>query len=127
MGGISSGRTRPLEFHKVMVFIDESNLLKSAERFQEGLKIDYGRLVQVLVGDRQLVRPHVFGSIGTSGNDETFYNNLRLRGFEVTLRPRTPIEKSRSIEKGADVALVTKMLYHGFNGLNHNGLIRYSH
>jgi uncharacterized LabA/DUF88 family protein len=100
---------------RVMVFIDGSNLLHCAKTYGGGVKLDYRKLVDVLVGDRNLVRPYFYGSIATPPNPKQkgFYGRLRYLGFHVIakpLRPRGPV----FVEKGVDVALVTDLLSLGF-------------
>lgn len=115
---ITAGKTQPREFHRVMVFIDGSNMIHSARRFREGFKIDYSKLVKVLVENRQLVRPYFFGSYDPNKKvSEKFYEALQLQGFEITVKPlrsRQFQAEGYRIEKGVDVALVTKMLSHAF-------------
>jgi uncharacterized protein (TIGR00288 family) len=113
---IGIGRTHPREFHRVMVFIDGSNMVHSSQRFQKGFKIDYKKLVNVLVENRQLIRPYFFGSYDPNKKvGEKFYEALSLQGFEIIkkpLRSRAIGEggEIRQLEKGVDVALVTRLL-----------------
>jgi len=101
-----------------MVFIDGSNMIHSSQRFRKGFKIDYKKLVDCLVGNRQLIRPYFFGSYDPNNPvSNKFFDSLRLQGFDVTQRPtrdRQAGEKAYKIEKGVDVSLVTKMLSHAF-------------
>jgi uncharacterized LabA/DUF88 family protein len=119
VGNISYKPPDPNQFHKVMLFVDGSNMIHSSQRFSKGFKIDYGRLKTELVGNRQLVRPHFFASYDSNKIPEPFYDALRSLGYEVTVKPkrdRIISGKQVSIEKGVDVALVTKMLTHAFQG-----------
>ena len=60
----------------------------------------------------------MFGSYDPNKKpSEKFYEALQLQGFEVTARPLRSRELGKEgyrIEKGVDVALVTKMLSHAF-------------
>jgi uncharacterized LabA/DUF88 family protein len=76
--------------------------------------------VDTLVGDRQLVRPYFFGSYDPNRKtSEKFYEALQFLGFEIVTRPVRSRQiagggETYRLEKGVDVALVTKMLSHAF-------------
>ncbi len=115
----SASPPRPGEFQRVMLFVDGSNIIHSSQRFNKGFKVDYGKLKTTLVGNRQLVRPYFFGSYDPNNKPEQFYDALRAFGYEVTVKPkrdRVMSDRTISLEKGVDVALVTKMLTHAFQG-----------
>lgn len=106
---------------RVMVFIDGSNIIHAANRWSKRnkaeLKIDYEKLVNELTKDRKLIRAYFFGSYDPNNKPQRFYDRLSLRGIEVHVKPlreRDYGDKKYRVEKGIDVALVTKMLQMAF-------------
>jgi len=99
---------------KVMVFIDGSNLFHALQRLD--LKIDYYKLVTLLVGDRILVRPYFYSSTAVPPTKAQFgfHQALRYGGFRVVTRPVKTIHGDVWIEKGVDLALATDMLVSAF-------------
>jgi uncharacterized LabA/DUF88 family protein len=116
-----------------MIFIDGSNLFKSFRMLYPELRYDISKLVSVLSENKKLIRPYYFGSerLPPSQGQRDFQNMLRYDGIDVTIRPlkiqtktvNCIYDKSRKceltneIEKGIDVALVTKMISFGFKGI----------
>jgi len=114
---------------RVMIFIDGSNLFRTFKQFRPDIDYSIKKLVNTLIKGRKLIRPYYFGSIRKppSEGQIKFYNGIRYEGIDVTIRPlkiRTrPCEcpkcknqwaETIEIEKGVDVALITKMLSFGF-------------
>lgn len=80
--------------------MDGSNTIHSSQRFEKGFKIDYKKLVDTLVGNRQLIRPYFFGSYDPDRKpSEKFYEALQFRGFEISTKP----VRSRRISKGGEI------------------------
>ena len=110
----------PDYFKRVMIFIDNSNILHSIQRFKKGLKIDYAKLIGLIKGNRELIRTYLFGSYLPEEKDKAlkFYNALLSHGdIEIISKPvKTREREGRQyrIEKGVDVALVTYLLKHAF-------------
>jgi len=120
--------------HRVMVFIDGSNLHHAIARYREknaqihpNYQIDYEKLIHELVRGRKLVRVYFYGSKNVQPNplQESFYAKLERLGFDVTVKPlKSRTRKCKNceykhqthIEKGVDVALVTDLLAFGFRG-----------
>ena len=118
---------------RLMIFIDGSNLFRSFRRNRPDIKYNIKKLVQLLTENRKLIRVYYFGSIRQPPKERQirFYDGLRYDGIHVTTRPlkiRTkiincPYEKGREcrqifeVEKGVDVALVTKMLSFAFKNV----------
>lgn len=107
---------------RVMIFIDGSNLFKTATRLTPPLRLDYVKLRDLLVAGRKHVRTYFFGSIGSPPNEAQlkFHDLLKSLHFEVVIKPlkyrgKTEAGKPIYIEKGLDVALVTTMLSMAFN------------
>ena len=122
----------PNYIERTMIFIDGSNLFKCFRRYYPDVKYSITKLVKVLSENKKLIRPYYFGSerVPPDKGQRNFQNILRYEGIDVTVRPlkirtRTqtcPYEQNREctlsteIEKGVDVALVTKMISFGFKG-----------
>lgn len=98
---------------RVMVFIDGSNLLWTAKRWQRhpGFKVDIIKLIKKLVDGRFLVRPNFYCGEGVppSKGQLKFHHKLRYSGINVVTRPLRRRGK-KWVEKGVDVALVTDLL-----------------
>ena len=114
---------------RIMIFIDGSNLFRTFKRFRPDVKYSIKKLVNVLSKDRKLIRPYYFGAIRLppDGGQIRFYDGIRYEGIDVTTRPlkTRPVQcecpkckhkwnDTPEVEKGVDVALVTKMLSFGF-------------
>jgi len=114
---------------RVMIFIDGSNLFRTFKRFRPTVHYSIKKLVTLLTKDRKLVRPYYFGAIRLppASGQIKFHDEIRYEGIDVTIRPL----KTRSlscecpkckhqwtrvteVEKGVDVALVTRMLSFAF-------------
>lgn len=77
---------------KLKVYIDGSNIFHGlTERRSNGLsyKINYKKLVEIIVGDREYLRANYYGSYppNTPQAQFQFYDNLKLSGFEVLTFP----------------------------------------
>lgn len=98
---------------RTMVFIDGSNILWACKTLN--VKVDYRKMVDVLVGGRRLIRPNFYCSIGVPPSPQQikFHDSLRFQGFNVITKP-VKIRPKGAIEKGVDVALVTDMLKFAF-------------
>ncbi|MDG6980897.1 MAG: NYN domain-containing protein [Nitrososphaerota archaeon] len=96
---------------RVVVFIDGSNLVHTAQFFREGYRIDYAKLRDKAVNGRRLLRVYFFGSVPPNPNQGQikFHTYLRAIGFTLELKP-LHVHNGKFVEKGVDVALVTKML-----------------
>jgi len=114
---------------RVMIFIDGSNLFRTFKRFRPDIHYNIRKLVGLLTKDRKLVRPYYFGSIRLPPEPGKikFLDGIKYEGIDVTTRPLKirPIQcecpecnhqwnETTEVEKGVDVALVTRMLAFGF-------------
>jgi len=102
---------------RVMVFLDGSNTFHALRRL--GLKIDYYKLLNQLVGSRVLARAYYYSStkVPQSETQAKFHRALSYEGFTVVTRPVKVIKDDLWIEKGVDLALVTDMLVNAFGNL----------
>ena len=110
-----------------MVFIDGSNIhhaVKRCEGREPGFKIDYQKLLRLLVSDRKLCRAYYFGSrpIPPVDEQESFYKKLRHEGFSIEIKPLRA-RKGKRFEKGVDVALVTFLLSFGYRNIYDTAVI----
>ena len=96
---------------KVVILIDGSNLVHTAQMFKEGYRIDYAKLRDWALKGRRLLRVYFFGSIPPNPNEKQikFHSYLKTIGFTLELKPLHK-HGDKFIEKGVDVALVTRML-----------------
>ena len=116
---------------RAMIFIDGSNLFRTFKRFRPDIHYSVKKLVNYLAKDRKLVRPYYFGAIRFPPPEGQikFYDGIRYEGIDVTIRPlktrsllcecpkcKHQWDEIAEVEKGVDVALVTKMLAFGFKG-----------
>lgn len=109
-----------MNFEKVMIFIDGSYLYKRLEQLKYLGKIDYQKLLSMLVGSRKLIRPYYFGSEPEHPYplQTDFYRSLEFIGYTVALLKlrETPIPQkdgsfiTKRQEKGVDMALAMEML-----------------
>ena len=107
---------------RIMIFIDGSNLHWGIKGYnkdnQTNLKIDYNKLISLLVKDRTLVRTMYYCSKPIPPSMPTqakFYDYLRAIGIQVLDKPLksrfdTVANMVRFVEKGVDVALATDLL-----------------
>ena len=94
---------------RIAIFIDGSYVFHISQRFRQGWRIDYYKLVATLTGSsRQLVRTYFYTSIAVppSPAQVRFHHALSNLGFTVVTRPLRP-RRDGWMEKGIDVALVT--------------------
>jgi len=68
---------------RVMIYIDNSNLFKTARQMDPKLKIDYVKLVNFLLKGRELASVKVYGSERNPpiALQSDFYRFLRSQGF----------------------------------------------
>ena len=112
---------------RVMVFIDGSNIFWACRT--RSIWIDYSRLIDFLVGNRELVRAYFYCAEGVPATEgqRKFHDKLRYMGIDViskSLRKRRTkaklvstgevVEVEKYEEKGVDVALATDMLAMGY-------------
>src|ERR687885_243396 len=74
--------TRRDEFDRVSIYFDMSNLYFAAKDM--GIRIDYARLLEFLVGDRRLQRAYAYlGGAPDDENSHSFITWLSRNGFRV--------------------------------------------
>lgn len=105
---------------RVMVFIDGPNLFWALRRLNS--KVDFYKLVEILVGERFLVRPYYYSSISVppNPNQVRFHQALTYEGFTVivkSLKSRQSGAETVFVAKGVDVALATDILVSAFRDL----------
>ena len=101
---------------RVMIYIDNSNLYMMAKQIAANLRIDYSKLVNLLLEGRQLASVKVYGSERNPpiAIQSQFYRFLRSKGYLITILPLKNVGKTYE-EKGVDMALGMDMLIDGFN------------
>lgn len=118
---------------RVMIFIDGSNLFCTWQRNRPGQRYSLNKLIELLTNGRKLIRPYYFGSerVPPRPSQIRFYDGLQYDGIDVTTRklklrtrrtdcqyaPNGVCEQTFHIEKGVDVALITRMLSFGFKSI----------
>lgn len=101
---------------RVMVFIDYRNLVKPATEFIG--KLDFFRLTQILVGNRELIGAYVFdGLMASENNDMTRLQHefLREQGFRVIASESVIKFGEEFKQKEVDVALACEVMEHALN------------
>ena len=117
---------------RVMVFIDGSNLFRGFKNYAPGVNYSVLKIIDKVKDNRYLVRPYYFSGepVPIKQGQKAFFDRLRYEGVDVSTRPlkqRTKVQKcpydheenceiTYQIEKGVDVALITKMLSFAFKG-----------
>lgn len=103
---------------RVMIFIDYSNVFKSADRFKKGLRIDLNKLRKELSGNRILMRTYFYGAESLDPeilkHQKKFHYNLRRMGFHITTKPLRLRDGRKPVEKGVDTCLVSDILWLAF-------------
>lgn len=100
-----------------MLFVDAQNLVAGAKNYGGGsFDYDVDKLVDILVGDRDLVRGYWFDSHepGNRSEKEGFYTFLETNRFRVE---STELSRDGAgfKEKEADIRLATELIAHGFD------------
>jgi uncharacterized LabA/DUF88 family protein len=126
---------------KVMLFIDGENLFHGCKSFREKYHIDLFKLRDKLVGERKLIRAYYYHSIPTDNEtvvskQKGFHRYLDLNGFKTVILPLKKRQesvictkcgnkgtKTKNIEKGVDIALVTDFLTFGIMGYYDTAII----
>lgn len=67
---------------RVVVLIDTQNMYHSAKHLY-GAHLNFGRLVEMLVGERNLVRAVAYAATSKGGDERGFLEALRVSGIEV--------------------------------------------
>lgn len=102
---------------RVMVFIDIRNIIKASIEECEGkFKIDFTNMVDLVVGERQLLGAYVFDGVGRAWNDDDtkkFHKCLEYEGFRVEVRQSCDTEERE--QKEVDVAMACMMMHHAYN------------
>jgi uncharacterized LabA/DUF88 family protein len=70
---------------RVGVFVDVSNMYYSAKNLHNA-KVDFGKVLSVSVGARKLVRAFAYVIRANIEQEETFFDALEKRGFEVRIK-----------------------------------------
>lgn len=105
--------------HKLMIFIDGSNLYHETDRFQKGMRIDFEKLRDALASGYDLVRTFYYASRPASptSEQEGFFKKMGYLGFKTRIKPLRESygdNGRREVrEKGVDVALATDLVANG--------------
>ena len=105
--------------HKLMIFIDGSNLYHETDRYQRGMRIDFEKLRDALSTGYDLVRTFYYASrpANPAAEQEGFFKKMGYLGFKTRIKPlrETYGENGRRDlrEKGVDVALATDLVANG--------------
>lgn len=67
---------------RVVVLIDTQNMYHSAKHLY-GAHLNFGKLVETLVGDRQLIRAIAYVATSKTGEEKGFFGALTAAGIEV--------------------------------------------
>lgn len=71
---------------RVGVFVDVQNMYYSARALYEQ-KVDFGEILKEAVGDRQLVRAFAYVIQADKEDEQTFFDALTERGYELRSKP----------------------------------------
>jgi uncharacterized LabA/DUF88 family protein len=85
------------------IFVDVQNMFYSAKQFHQG-KIDYGRMLREIAGQRQLIRAIAYIVQKADINQDSFYSALQNLGYEIKireLRARPESEAKNAVAKGS--------------------------
>jgi uncharacterized LabA/DUF88 family protein len=85
------------------IFVDVQNMFYSAKQFHQG-KIDYGRLLREITGQRQLIRAIAYIVQKSDINQDSFYSALQNLGYDLKireLRARPDAEAKGIVAKGS--------------------------
>ena len=105
--------------HRLMIFIDGSNLYHETDRYQKGLRIDFEKLRNVMSDGYDLVRTFYYASRpgNPTAEQEGFFKKMGYMGFKtrIKLLRESYGENGRreTREKGVDVALATDLVANG--------------
>jgi uncharacterized LabA/DUF88 family protein len=67
---------------RVGVFVDISNMYYSA-RVISGRKVNFKKVLEVAVGERQLIRALAYGISTSEGQEEKFFEAMETSGYEM--------------------------------------------
>lgn len=101
---------------KTMILVDGSNLWWGLRYYNDQhsprIQLDYGKLLNVLLANRYLVRAYYYHShpIPIPLKQQKFLDYVRASGFEMVAKPLKLRQGQRLVEKGVDVALTTDLL-----------------
>lgn len=70
---------------KVAVFVDVSNLYYSAKNLHNA-KVDFGKLLNMAVGSRRLIRAFAYVIKANIETEQTFFEALEKRGYEIRVK-----------------------------------------
>ena len=110
-----------MNFNKIMIFIDGSNLFKGSKR--KGFRFSYEKLLDILKTDRNIVRMYYYSGrkVPNTTKQKKYFKMLKKLGIEVITTPlkRREIECGNcnhkewiDIEKGVDASLSTDLLWY---------------
>ncbi len=99
---------------RLMIFIDGGNLFHCAKN--EGIKIDFEKLVKFLSIEYKLIRVYYYTGIQASDNKQrAFLDSLSFNlNFEVVTKSLIKIN-DKLIEKGIDVKIASDIIWHGLS------------
>lgn len=108
---------------KKVCFIDQSNIFRNVHSLRDNFKVDYRKLINVLSEEHgEIWDVWMFGSVDEDNPAQIdFYNFIRNElKFNTVVKPIKKIKRKcrncdsviqTKIEKGVDVALVSKMIF----------------
>ena len=71
---------------RVGVFVDTQNLFYAA-KYTYHARVNFGKILEDVVGDRRLVRAIAYGIKSEEGEEQTFFDALEKQGFDVKVKP----------------------------------------
>lgn len=116
---------------KVVVYIDGNNFYKYLKHeeisFPEGLKFDYSKFVEFLVGERQCISKRYYVGIARNFNgtekskqivrgQQKFLSGIEKEGFSIK-RGRIMYDEGRIREKGTDVKIAVDLIVGAIDNL----------
>jgi len=77
---------RKHESQRVGVFVDVQNMYYSAKNLFEGAKVNFSRVLETAVANRQLVRAMAYVIRAEVGEEQAFYEALEKQGYEINAK-----------------------------------------
>ncbi len=74
-----------MRHQKVGVFVDAQNMYHSAKNLYKA-RVDFGQILQIAVGNRQLIRAFAYAIKTESGEEKAFLEALKKAGFELKVK-----------------------------------------
>jgi len=95
-----------------MIFIDGANLMMACRSFDEDLRINHKKLVELLAGERSVRRAYYYDSFRKPMEDreKRFFETLQFLGLTVDLKPLRELDEGGFVQRGVHMALAIEAL-----------------